>query len=59
MQNDEIKPDVVTYHTLLNKVHTLDEGRAILADMRNDGITPNGYPLVWLGWWYRSSSAIV
>ncbi|KXS32183.1 MAG: hypothetical protein AWT59_1709 [Candidatus Gallionella acididurans] len=28
--------------TLLNKAHTLDEGHAILADMRNDGITSNG-----------------
>jgi hypothetical protein len=46
MRNDEIKPDVVTYNTLLNNVHTLDEVRAILADMRNDGITSNGYPRV-------------
>ncbi len=46
MRNDEIKPDVVTYNTLLNKAHTLDEGRAIIADMRNDGITPNAYPLL-------------
>jgi Pentatricopeptide repeat domain len=43
MRNDEIKPNVVTYNTLLNKVHTLDEDRAIIADMRNDGITSNGY----------------
>jgi Pentatricopeptide repeat domain len=41
MRNDEIKPDVVTYNTLLNKVHTLDEGRAIVADMRNDEIKPD------------------
>jgi hypothetical protein len=46
MWNDDIKPDAVAYNTLLNKVHTLDEGRAIIADMRNDGITPNGYPLL-------------
>jgi hypothetical protein len=43
MRNDDIKPDVVAYNTLLNKVHTLDEGRATLADMRNDGIMSNGY----------------
>jgi hypothetical protein len=42
MRNDEIKPDVVTYSMLLNKAHTLDEDLAILADMRNDGITSNG-----------------
>jgi AraC-like DNA-binding protein len=34
---------VVTYTTLLNKAHTLEKGRAIIADMRNDGITSNGY----------------
>jgi hypothetical protein len=42
MRNDEIKPDAVTYNTLLNKAHTLEEGRSIIADMRNDGITSNG-----------------
>jgi hypothetical protein len=46
MRNGGIKPDGVTYNTLLNKVHTLDEDRAILADMRNDGIASNGYPLL-------------
>jgi hypothetical protein len=46
MRNDGIKPNVVTYTMLLNKAHTLEEGRAILADMHNDGITPNGYPLL-------------
>jgi len=42
MRNDDIKPDAVTYNMLLNKVHTLDECHAIIADMRNDGITSNG-----------------
>jgi hypothetical protein len=41
MRNDEIKPNVVTYSMLLNKAHTLEEGRAILADMRNDEIKPD------------------
>ena len=35
-------PNVIAYNTLLAKVHTLDEGRAILADMRNDdGVKPD------------------
>jgi hypothetical protein len=38
-----IMPNVITYSSLLTKAHTLDEGRAVLADMRNDGFTPDAH----------------